>query len=171
MVENADLLLKTTKIILSYKRSPWIKQTWNYKNESLQCWNQQYIPACTLDFECSNTRSLFSGYAVINWPELFFQLEALSTYGTFPIRRFLSVAHFFFAHIKTSVVKPSGTYITCNLLKSKKHQIKNVFLLILSIPFYNVTCCVPIVGLALMFLSRTGSSVLSCRLNAQQSRT
>jgi len=131
-VENADLHLKTTEIflqILSYKRSPRIKQTWNYKNESFQCWNQQYIPACTLDFECSYTRSLFSRYKVINWPELFFQPEALSTYGTFPIRRFLSVAHFFFAHIKTSVVKPSGTYITSNLLKCEKHQIKIFFLI------------------------------------------
>ena len=94
IVENADLHLKTNKIvlkILSYKRSPRIKQTWNYKNERLQCWNQQYIPACTLDFEYSNTRSLLTGYKVINWPELFFQLAALSTYGTFPIRRFLSV--------------------------------------------------------------------------------
>jgi len=130
IVENADLHLKTTKIflqILSYKRSPRIKQTWNFKNESLQCWNQKYIPACTLDFEYSNTRSLFSGYKVINWPELFFQLKALSAYGTFPIRRFLSVVHFFFAPIKTSVVKPSGTYITSNLLKSEKHQIKNFF--------------------------------------------
>ena len=51
----------------------------------------------------------------------------LSTYGTFPIRRFLSVVHFFFA--KTSVVKPSETYITSNLLKSEKHQIKNFFLI------------------------------------------
>ena len=94
IVENADMHLKTTKIvlqILSYKRSPRIKQTWNYKNERLQCWNQQYIPARTLDFEYSNTRSLLTGYKVINWPELFFQLAALSTYGTFPIRRFLSV--------------------------------------------------------------------------------
>jgi len=43
--ENADLHLKTNKTvlkILSYKRSPRIKQTWNYKNERLQCWNQQY---------------------------------------------------------------------------------------------------------------------------------
>ena len=116
MVENADLHLKTTKIILTYKRSPRIKQTWNYKNESLQCWNQQYIPACTLDFECSNTRSLFSGYAVINWPELFFQLGALSTYGTFPNRRFLSVAHFFFLLILRQIVlwfmHTLGTYIT-----------------------------------------------------------
>jgi len=101
-VENADLHLKTNKKvlkILSYKRSPRIKQTWNYKNERLQCWNQQYIPACTLDFEYSNTRSLLTGYKVINWPELFFQLAALSTYGTFPIRRFLSVVHFFLRQV------------------------------------------------------------------------
>ena len=115
--------------ILSYKRSLRIKQTWNYKNESLQRWNQQYISACTLDVECSNTRSLLTGYKVINWPELFFQLAALSIYGTFLIRRFLSVVHFFFAHIKTSVVKPSGTCITSNLLKSEKHQIKSFFLI------------------------------------------
>ena len=127
IVENADLHLKTNEIvlkILSYKRSRRIKQTWNYKNESLQCWNQQYVSACTLDFEYSNTRSLLTGYKTINWPERFFQLAALSTYGTFPIRRFLGVVHFSFAHIKTSVVKPSGTYITSNLLKSEKHQIK-----------------------------------------------
>ena len=91
------------------------------------CWNQQYVSACTLDLEHSNTRSLLTGYKAINRPELYFQLAALSIYGTFPIGRFLSVVHLFF--VKTSVMKPSGTYITSNQSKSEKHQIKFFFLI------------------------------------------
>jgi len=108
-----------------------------------------------------------------NWAEFCLQNTVLSwpTQGAFPIRSFLSVVHFFFIDFKTSLMKPSVTYVTSKLFQKYKinifWKIVKVILLVLSRASH---IAYPLLVLFWWFFFRTGSSVRSCPLNEIKKR-